>query len=85
VGVMGDAGLEITNGLGAFLCVARSRRGFGRAFCLQEVSQNRGRRLLAFQAKTLRDNLILAQHGMGCCSLPQCSMAPERGSVSPGW
>jgi hypothetical protein len=31
LGIIGDAGPEITNGLGAFLCVVRSRPGFGGA------------------------------------------------------
>jgi hypothetical protein len=34
LGVMGDAGPEIRNGLGAILYAAASETGFVRAFCL---------------------------------------------------
>ena len=46
LGVMRDAGPEITNGLGAFLYAARSRPGFGGAFSLRHV-----RSLLSFATR----------------------------------
>ena len=44
LGVIRDAGPEITNGLGAFLYAARPRPGFGRAFSLAQVLLRWGRR-----------------------------------------
>jgi hypothetical protein len=39
LGLIGDAGSEIANGLGAFLCVARFKPGSGQAFSLEVVSR----------------------------------------------
>jgi hypothetical protein len=36
----GDAGPEIANGLGAFLCAARFKPGFGRASSMEPVSED---------------------------------------------
>jgi hypothetical protein len=37
LGIIGDAGPEIANGLGAFLYAARARPGFGQSFSLERA------------------------------------------------
>jgi hypothetical protein len=58
----GDAGPEITNGLGAFLCAMRFKLGFGRAFSFGATALFARVAALAHRAALAR--LELERHGV---------------------